>query len=329
MLEEFVGCGSQWCVLRKSIENMVDLTVIILTYNEEIHIERCIQSLRGLAAHIFIVDSFSTDRTVAIAESLGAKAWRHEFINQAKQFQWALDILPLETEWVMRLDADEYPEPELVDEIRQRLASLPNEITGINLKRRHVFMQRWIRHGARYPLILLRIWRSGKARMEQRWMDEHILLTEGRSITFKHDFSDHSLQNMDWWTAKHNRYATREAIEILNRKYHLFPADDGIVERGSLSQAGLKRVVKERIYNLLPAFSGPLLYFFYRYFIRLGFLDGKEGLVYHFLQGFWYRFLVEAKVMELDRELRGLGDQRLRLAKLEELTGYHFDEAPS
>lgn len=324
MPEGFNTYGNRWCAVRKNIESMVDLTIIILTYNEDLHIERCIRSVQGLTQQIFIIDSFSTDRTVEIAESLGAKVWQHEFVNYAKQFQWALDTLPIETEWVMRLDADEYPEPELVDEIRQRLASLPDEITGINLKRRHIFMRRWIRHGTRYPLILLRIWRSGKARIEQRWMDEHIILLEGRSITFEHDFSDHNLHDINWWTAKHNRYATREAIDILNRRYRLFPMDDAVVREKSLSQAGLKRIVKERVYNFLPAFFGPFLYFLYRYFIRLGFLDGKEGLAYHFLQGFWYRFLVEAKVMELDRELSNIGGHGLRLAKLEELTGYRF-----
>lgn len=300
----------------------VDLTVIILTFNEENHIERCIRSVQPIAKQIFVVDSFSTDRTVEIAESLGARAWQHEFINQAQQFQWALETLPVASEWVMRMDADEYLQPELVDEIRSRLPFLSDEITGINLKRRHIFMGRWIRHGTRYPLVLLRIWRNGKGRIERRWMDEHIILTGGKSVTFENDFCDHSLRDITWWTEKHNKYATREAIEVLNRKYRLFDADDAIVAEHGFSQAGFKRIIKERIYNRLPVFCGPLLYFLYRYFIRLGFLDGKEGLAYHFLQGFWYRFLVEVKVMEFDRELRGLGDRESRLARLEDLTGY-------
>jgi len=301
---------------------MADITVIILTFNEEIHIERCIGAVQPIAKHIYVVDSFSTDKTVEIVQSLGAKVWQHEFDNYAKQFQWALDTLPVETEWVMRLDADEYPTPELIDELKKCLPQVRSPVNGINLKRRHIFWNRWIKHGTRYPLILLRIFRTGKGRIEQRWMDEHILLTEGKSMTCEHDFCDHNLNNISWWTGKHNRYATREAIDILNRKYHLFTIDISVVKNAGNSQAGVKRFIKENIYNRLPAFSGPLFYFLYRYFIRLGFLDGKEGLVYHFLQGFWYRFLVEAKVMELDRELKNIDTPLEKLEKLEELTGY-------
>lgn len=301
---------------------MTDLTVIILTFNEKIHIERCIRSVQGVARHIFVVDSFSTDRTVEIAQSLGATVLQHPFINYAKQFQWALDTLPIETEWIMRLDADEYSTQKLVNEIQERLPPLPTDITGINLKRRHIFMDRWIKHGTRYPLILLRIWRTGRGRIEQRWMDEHIVLKEGKAVTFKSDFCDHNLRDISWWTEKHNRYAVREAIDILNRKFCFFETDEAIVRKDKFNQVGNKRFVKERIYNHLPLFFGPLLYFLYRYFIRLGFLDGKEGLVYHFLQGFWYRFLVEVKVMEFDRELRNLKNHTLRLAKLEQVTGY-------
>ncbi len=115
---------------------MSDLTIIVLTFNEELHIERCIRSVQDIAQHIFVVDSYSSDQTVEIAESLGAQVYQHEFVNQAKQFQWALDTLPVETVWLMRLDADEYPVPGLVEEIQQRLPSMSDEITGINLKRR-------------------------------------------------------------------------------------------------------------------------------------------------------------------------------------------------
>ncbi len=301
---------------------MTDITVIILTFNEEIHIERCIQSVWGIAQHIFVVDSFSTDKTVGIAESLGAKVFQHEFVNYAKQFQWALDTLPIKTEWVMRLDADEYPTLELIEELKEKLPQLDSSVVGINLKRRHIFWNRWMKHGTRYPLVLLRLWRTGKARIEQRWMDEHIVLTEGTSITCQHDFCDHNLNDISWWTDKHNRYATRETIDILNRKYNLSIADDAMLNDMTVSQAAFKRWIKERIYNFLPVFSGPLLYFLYRYFIRLGFFDGTEGLVYHFLQGFWYRFLVEAKVMELDREIKSIDSSLEKLEKIEALTGY-------
>ena len=283
---------------------MADITVIILAYNEELHIERCICSLLPIACKIFIVDSYSTDRTVEIAKSLGAKVVQRKWKNYADQFQWALDNCNSKTDWVMRMDADEYPEPELVKEIQRRLPAIDDEITGINLRRRHIFMGRWIKYGTRYPLVLLRIWRNGKGYIEQRWMDEHIVLKSGRATTFEHDFSDHNLHNISWWIEKHNKYATREAIDVLKRKYSLIEKEDAVNIGDVLSQAGIKRIVKERIYNVLPTFFGPLFYFFYRYFIRLGFLDGKEGAVYHFLQGFWYRFLVDVKVYEVERRMK-------------------------
>jgi len=298
------------------------LTVIILTYNEALHIERCIRSTMEIAKHVFVVDSFSTDRTVEIAESLGAEVYQHKFINYAQQFQWALDTLRVKTEWIMRLDADEFLEPALIEEIKRSLPSLSWGISGINLNRRHIFMGRWVKHGARYPLILLRIWRRGRGRIEQRWMDEHIVVEQGEIITFEHDFSDHNLHDINRWVEKHNKYAIREAIDVMNRKYSLFDSDEIMLEVNRFSQAVAKRLIKERIYNRLPLFLGPLLYFLYRYFFCIGFLDGKEGLAYHFLQGFWYRFIVEVKVMELDRELKKLSDNKTRLSKLEELTGY-------
>jgi len=284
---------------------MTDITVIILTYNEEMHIKRCIQSVRGIASKVFVVDSFSDDHTIDIAESEGAIVYQHKFVNQAKQFQWALDTIPIESGWIMRLDADEYPVPELVDEIKLRLSTIDNDISGINLKRRHIFMGRWIKHGTRYPLVLLRIWRTGQAYVEQRWMDEHILLKSGRAINFENDFCDHNLHDVSWWSEKHIKYAAREAIEVLKRKYiHIVHKESTTTGAGDrFSQARFKRIIKERIYNFLPMFTGPILYFLYRYFLRLGFLDGKEGAIYHFLQGFWYRFLVEVKVFEVESRM--------------------------
>jgi glycosyltransferase involved in cell wall biosynthesis len=298
------------------------LSVIVLCKNEEIHIERLLRNLNDLDCQVFIVDSFSTDNTAVIAKELGAQWFEHPFVNQALQFQWALDNLPIESEWVMRLDADETLTPELVGEIRRRLSELPAEITGVNLKRRHIFLGRWIRHGGRYPLALLRIWRRGAARVEQRWMDEHMMLLHGRSVTFEHDFSDHNLNDLNFFIDKHNTYATREAIDVLMRRYKLGGADEALTSESASRQAAAKRWIKERLYNNLPFWIGPLGYFLYRYFIQLGFLNGREGLIYHFLQGFWYRFLVGAKVFEFDRVLKPLADSDACLAALARVAGY-------
>jgi glycosyltransferase involved in cell wall biosynthesis len=301
-------------------------STIILTFQEEAHIERAIASASAISAQTFVVDSFSTDKTVELAQGLGAQVVQHPFVTQALQFQWALDNLPVEAEWVMRLDADETLTPELVEEVGRRLPELPPEVAGVNLKRRHIFLGRWIKHGGRYPLTLLRIWRKGAARIEQRWMDEHMVLLRGRVVTFEYDFCDHNLHDLTFFTDKHNKYATREAIDVLMRRYGLGDVDETLTRESASRQAAAKRWIKENFYNRLPFWLGPLGYFVYRYFIQLGFLDGREGLIYQFLQGFWYRFLVGAKVLEFDRALKPLADADadadVRLAALARLTGY-------
>ena len=298
---------------------MASLAVVILTHNEIQHIERALASVSGIASEIFVIDSGSTDGTLETATALGARVLSNGWVNHAVQFQWGLDNAPITADWVMRLDADEVVEPALAAEIAQRLDGLTADVTGVNLKRKHIFMGRWIRHGGRYPLILLRIWRRGKARVEQRWMDEHILLIEGRAITFDGDFADDNLNDLTFFTAKHNHYATREAVDVLNRRLRLFAGDEA--HGAAPEQAMRKRAVKEGIYSRLPFGVGPLAYFLYRYIWQRGFLDGKEGAIYHGLQGLWYRFLVEARLLELDRALSAVEGREAKLALLGRLTG--------
>lgn len=312
-----------------AVRDMTDLAVVLLAYNEEIHLARALASVASIASEVFVIDSGSSDCTVAIARQFGAQVLTNEFINQAKQFQWALDNAPITAGWVMRLDADEIIEPDLGKTIADKLAMLPADVTGINLKRKHIFMDRWVRHGGRYPLLMLRIFRRGKGRIEDRWMDEHITVSEGRTITFEGGFADHNLRDVSYFTDKHNKYATREAIEILNQRHQLFRRNETLTASGASSQASIKRWAKEHVYNRIPFTLSALAYFVWRYIFQLGFLDGRSGLVYHFLQGYWYRFLVGAKVMELERAIAHLTDKREILAELSRLTGHNLviDEA--
>ena len=275
-----------------------NISVLVLTYNEELHIERCIKSLLPFAKEIFIVDSYSTDRTVEIAESLGAKVYQNKWPeNHAIQFQWGLENCPIETEWIMKMDADEYILPELANEIKAKLNTLSDDVSGIYIKRRVFFLDRWIKYGGYYPVWLLRIWRRGKGQMEQRWMDEHIKLSSGNTVYFDNDLVDDNKSGLTAWTAKHNNYATREAIDALNKIYN-FVEDD--IEEGKLFGTGVerKRWLRQK-YDNLPLFIRPIIYFHYRYFVKLGFLDGKPGFIWHFLQGFWYRFYIDAKIYEI------------------------------
>lgn len=306
---------------------MSSVAVVILTKNEEIHLRRALRSVADFATEVFVVDSYSSDCTVEIAKSMSAVVLQNNFINQAKQFQWALDNAPITADWVMRLDADEIIEADLASEIRAKLPDLPTDVVGVNLKRKHIFMGRWVRYGGRYPLLMLRIWRQGRGRVEDRWMDEHIVVSGGAIVTFNGGFADHNLKDLTSFTEKHNRYATREAIEILNLKLDLSLHDEVMTRKSTATQVFHKRWVKENVYNRIPFTISAFAYFVWRYFFLLGFLDGRSGLVYHFLQGYWYRFLVGAKVTELERAIKGIEDKQKICELLSQLTGHPLSSA--
>ncbi|PPQ16833.1 glycosyltransferase family 2 protein [Bradyrhizobium sp. AC87j1] len=304
------------------------IDVVILTYNEEVHIARAIQTVSKLTRNIFVIDSYSSDQTVEIARSLGATVLQNKFVNQAKQFNWALDNAALSSNWIMRLDADEVLEPELIQEIQSKLPQLGPEVTGINLKRKHIFMGRWIKHGDRYPLVMLRIWRRGCARVEDRWMDEHVAVLHGKTVTLAGNFADWNLRSLSHFIDKHNGYATREAVELLNAKLKFLDTRSSLTSGNSSGQAALKRLIKDEIYNRIPFPLSSLGYFLYRYILRLGFLDGREGLIYHFLQGYWYRFLVGARAFELNSKIAGLSDAQEARRVLTKLTGLRIESDP-
>jgi glycosyltransferase involved in cell wall biosynthesis len=276
------------------------IAVVILTFNESVHLPRALECVRNFASEVFVIDSFSTDDTLEIAMKSGAQVLQHPFQNQARQFQWALENAPITSEWVMRLDADEIVEADLAQEIRSRLPNLPAEVTGINLNRKTIFQGKFIRHGGRFPLWMLRIWRRGRARIEDRWMDEHIYLTEGQAISFEGGFADDNLRDLTYFTAKHNLYAAREALDRLNKKWRLFQPQVELTRETTARQAKAKRFLKERFYNRLPFEVSATLLFFFRYVVQLGFLDGRDGFMYHVLQGFWFRYLVGAKLREME-----------------------------
>ena len=270
-----------------------DLAVVVLTYNEEANLPDCLRSLQPLECEVFVVDSGSTDRTVGIAEDAGAQVLTHPFESQAQQLNWALEHIPMDGQWVLRLDADERLTPELAQELAAELPALDRDISGLYVKRRVYFMGRWIRHGGYYPTWLMRVWRRGAATVEDRLMDEHMVLLRGRAEFLKHDIREDNQNGLFRWVDKHNRYSTREArsMSIETEGQEVIPSPFGTPE-------SRRRWLHRRVYNRLPLFVRPFLYFAYRYFLRLGFLDGKQGLVFHFLQGCWYRFQVDAFILE-------------------------------
>jgi glycosyltransferase involved in cell wall biosynthesis len=289
------------------------MTAVVLTFNEEVHIERCLRRLAPLAERVIVVDSFSTDRTVEVARALGAEILQRRFRNQADQFQWALDTLQITTDWILRLDADEYLEDRTISELIARLPSLPVEITGIDFRLRVIFRGRWLRFGGYYSTILTRMWRTGVGSYEQRWMDEKIVLSHGRSARIgQGDLVDESLKDIDWWTEKHNHYATRQMVDFINREFGLFALDDR-VDRTAHRQARWKRFLRTRIYANAPLYARCILYFFQRYVLQLGFLDGWKAFPFHILHGLWYFLLIDAKIDEARSFIKANGVEAFKV----------------
>lgn len=276
------------------------LTLIVLTYNEEQNVRRALESVRGVVEQIIIVDSFSTDQTLSICEEFGADIYQRAFDNQAKQFNWALEHVTIRGEWILRLDADEYLTGALADEIRKKLAAVSEVVTGFYMRRRVMFMGRWMKHGAYYPMWFLRLFRRGKGRYEEI-TEEHIVLTEGKAMRLEHDFIDFNRKGLTFWVDKHNHWSMGEMIDTMALMGRGRLADGTVTPKLSGTQEQRTRWLKTNIYAKAPLLLRAFLYFLYRYVIRLGFLDGKEGLIFHFLQGCWYRFLVDAKVYEASR----------------------------
>lgn len=278
---------------------MLDITAIILTYNEEVHVRRCLENVAQVAKRVIVVDSHSTDRTCAIAREMGAEVVQHAWPgNQADQFNWALDTLEISTAWVLRLDADEYLMPGLVEELTEKLPQLPAAVTALSLSLARAFCGKILRHGIVNNIRIVRIFRTGKARYEKRIMDEHLSLLEGRVMEMEHQFVDDSLLTIGEFVKKHEGYASREAALLLDAEYLLCDVSEMSACHGREVE---KKRAKKAKYARMPLFWRAFEYFVYRYIVKLGFLDGKEGFLWDFMQGWWYRTLVDAKVYEVKK----------------------------
>lgn len=275
--------------------NKLDITTIILTYNEEKHIKRCLENVLRFSKKVYVIDSPSTDRTQEYCKEYdNVEVVVHKYPgNQAAQFNWALDNLPIDTEWTLRLDADEYLSDELIREMEEKLPSLPTEVTGVLMKRDIIFMGKRIKHGKLKTIKLLRLWRTGKGRIENREMDEHTYLTEGTSVEFRNWFYDHNLNGMDAWIRKHLDYANRE-VRINSAQGGL---NSGTNEGLGDNVLAARNSQKSKYYKL-PLFWRAFIFFLLRYILLGGFLDGKAGFVWAFMQCWWYRTLVDAKIYE-------------------------------
>jgi glycosyltransferase involved in cell wall biosynthesis len=274
----------------------LSLTALILTFNEERHIERCVRSLQGVAERVCVVDSFSKDKTVEIARSLGAEVEQHAWRNYADQFQWGVDHFRIASDWLLRLDADEYLDTALIDRLHRRLPTLDPGVTGLTVRLKVIFQQRWIRFGGYGSTNLLRLWRPRSGRIEQRWMDEQIVLDVGRTEYLGGYLVNEDLRPFHHWIDKHNKYATRLMVDAINLEHGLFEVSR--IVHSDNPQARRRRFLEDHVYRRLPMYLAPFLYYFYRYFVLLGFLDGRPGLVFHFNHALWYRVLESVKIAE-------------------------------
>lgn len=271
---------------------MTDLSVVILAKNEKLHIRRCLENLAPLEARqIFVVDCFSTDGSDKIAAEMGATVVQHEWSGlYAKQFNWALDNLPIKTSWVLRLDADEYLTPETIERLKLNLPQMPDDVSGLNIELKRKFRGGAIRHGTN-GIRQARIFRTGVGRCEDRAMDEHIVVSRGRIVDCDGAFYDDSLMPFEEWKEKHRGYAKREAMDALS----LFNDPERLANPSETDKKKIK-------YYKLPRYFRAIAYFCIRYFLKLGFLDGRAGWRWHFWQGLWYRCLVDHEIGRLKNE---------------------------
>lgn len=268
------------------------ISVIILTYNEKSNIRTCLTSIADMTDDIVIVDSFSTDETLEICKEFGCRIFQNPFINQAYQFNWALENVETKYDWVLRLDSDEIVPGKLKAEMRSAVGKEAG-INGYYLNRRMIWMNRWLKHGRMYPHYILRLFRKGCGHYELK-TEEHLIVT-GATAYMENDFLEDNRNNtLDYFTEKHIKTANGELDEIMRPE----SSDVHVVPKFFGKKVNRTRWLKEKIYSRAPLFVRPFLYFFYRYFICCGFLDGKPGLIWHVLQAFWYRFYIDAKVYE-------------------------------
>ncbi|HLK11192.1 MAG TPA: glycosyltransferase family 2 protein [Candidatus Binatia bacterium] len=278
------------------------ISVIILTFNSEATIGATLAAACQLSDDIHVVDSGSTDNTARIARSFGAHLVTHPFLNYSAQRNWAIDALPLRYDWELHLDADERPTAELIAAIRElMLYGIPPEIQGYHIPRLTYFLGRPIRHGGMYPVWHTRLFRRRAGRCEERKYDQHFYVN-GKTAKLPHPIIDDVRMSLFEWTARHNQWTEAEATQALR-------SDSEGVIRGRLrgNPVERKRALRE-VYEGSPRFARAVLLFLYRYIMRMGFLDGREGLVFFVLQTFWFRFLVDAKLLE--RELAARQEPR-------------------
>lgn len=269
------------------------VSVIILAFNSAASLPQTIAAARLVSDDIHVVDSFSTDETAVLARAAGAHLVQHPFERYDLQRNWAIETLPLTHGWELHLDADERLTAELAAEINRVMAAPPAGIDGYMIPRLIHFLGAPIRHGGMYPNWHLRLFRRGKGRCERRLYDQHFLLPErGRIGRLSQPMIDDVRMSLEEWTRRHLRWAEAQAVMAVEGG-----GEGEIAGRWTGSPIERKRALRAA-YGRVPPLLRPFLLFFYRYVLRLGFLDGVPGLIFFVLQTFWFHFFVDARIYE-------------------------------
>jgi|688.fasta_scaffold41874_4 glycosyltransferase involved in cell wall biosynthesis len=274
-----------------------NIGVILLVYNEEIHLKRCLDNLLLLTSNIYVIDSYSTDNTIDVLNEYGISFVQNKFTNQSSQLNFAINNYPFKTNWILRVDCDELLSGDLIIEMKtSSLLDINSGISGFYIKRKVKFFNKTLNYGNINPIFLLRLWKRGKGVCDDKLMDEKIFVTDGKTAKLQNIIIDNNLNNLTWWTNKHNNYSNREALEILKFKY--LAATNSF--KGDYYSIDYIIFILKTIYNNSPIFVRSFILFIYSYFFKLGILDGIPGFIWNVLQVFWYRYLVDVKVYEYE-----------------------------
>ena len=280
----------------------VPLSCVILTYNEEKNIRRCLESLSALAGEIFVVDSFSNDKTLEITREFTDKIFHRPFKTHTEQWNWAFKNLPFSFEWCLVLDADQCVSVPLRQELELIFQQgMPSDINGYYIIRRQIFLGKWIRFGGYYPKYMLKLFKAKEAACDEKELVDHRFYVRGKLGRLKYDFIEENKNEDDivFWLEKHLKYVDLKAKEILLYRQKR----QGWLLRTSFLGSPDQRVLwLTDFYYCLPLYLRPFLYFIWRYFILLGFLDGPKGFLFHFLQGFRYRLIIDVKIGYLQKK---------------------------
>lgn len=270
--------------------NKVDMTIIILTKNEEVNLSNCLESINDFATRVLVVDSGSTDNTLEVAKKYNAEIIEHPFESYAHQYNWVLDNCNITSKWVFRLDADEIVTEKLKDEIRKECEKHSDDnVNGFLVQFKIFFLGKLLKHAGNYPFLNMIIWKNGTGKYTERYMGEHSYLLSGETIKLKNYCIHNDVKSLDTFISKHNWYATREVLDYLGTD----KSGDNLYREAKRTQG-----LRDKVYYKMPMFFRAKMYYWFRYYLKLGFLDGRAGKIYCLIQAYFYRAIVDAKIYE-------------------------------